>query len=104
MKTKIAFLGGKVRTDAGASAIAGPFIARARARGLRAPARLLDQDARGWPLAERQKDVLICDQFGDLWWTRRVLDADYRVVRPCWPEEAVSLIDEIRVSMQRLLS
>jgi hypothetical protein len=93
-----------VRTDAGAAAIAGPFIAQTRARGLRAPVRLLDQDARGWPLAERHGDVLICDQFADLWWARRVLGSDYRVVRPCWPEEAGTMIDDIRASVMRILA
>ena len=93
-----------MRTEAGAAAVAGPFIAQARARGLRAPVRLLEQDARGWPLAARHGDVLICDQFGDLWWARRILGADYRIVRPCWPEEAGTLIDDIRTSVARILS
>jgi hypothetical protein len=101
----IVSLGGKtVRTDAGASAIAGPFIAQAIARGVRAQVRLLDQGTHGWPLVERHNDVLVVDEFGDLWWTRRVLGSDYRVVRACWPEESATLIAEIRSAFERILA
>jgi hypothetical protein len=93
-----------VRTDAGASAIAGPFIAQAIARGVRAQVRLLDQGTHGWLLVERHHDVLIVDEFGDLWWTRRVLGNDYRVVRACWPEESATLIPEIRSAVERILA
>jgi len=98
----IAFLGGKVRADAGAAAIAGPFIAKAMARGVRAPARLIDQDTRGWLLVQRHGDLLIVDEFGDLWWTRRVDRDDYRVVRACWPEEAATLQADIRAAFERI--
>jgi hypothetical protein len=101
----IVSLGGKtVRTAAGASAIAGPFIAQAIARGVRAQVRLLDQGTHGWLLVERHKDVLILDEFGDLWWTRRVVGDDYRVVRACWPEESATLIAEIRGAVERILA
>jgi hypothetical protein len=99
------FLRGKtVRTDAGAAAIAGPFIAKAIASGIRAPARLIDQGTHGWLLVQRGGDVLIVDEFGDLWWTRRVLGSDYRVVRACWPEESATLIAEIRSAFERILA
>jgi len=93
-----------VRTDAGASAIAGPFVAQAIARGVRAQVRLLDQGTHGWPLVRRQSDVLVVDEFGDLWWTRPVLQHDHRVVRACWPEEAATLISEIRSAFEQFLS
>ncbi len=92
-----------MRTDAGA-AIAGPFIAKAMARGVRAPERLIDQGTRGWLLVERHADLLVLDEFGDLWWTRRVLGNDHRIVRACWPEEAATLQAEIRAACERLLS
>ena len=91
-----------MRTDAGAAAIAGPFIAKAMARGVRAPARLIDQDTRGWLLVQRHGDLLIVDEFGDLWWTRRVDKDDYRVVRACWPEEAATLQADIRAAFERI--
>jgi hypothetical protein len=93
-----------VRTDSSAAAIAGPFIAKAIARGVRAPIRLVDQETHGWPLAHRQNDVLVVDEFGDLWWTRRVFGDDYRVVRTCWPEESATLIAEIRSSLVQILA
>jgi len=93
-----------VRTDAGASAIAGPFIAQATARGVRAQVRLLDQDTHGWTLVQRHSDVLVVDEFGDLWWTRHVLEKDYRVVRACWPEESATLIADIRIACDRILA
>jgi len=94
-----------VRTDAGAAAIAGPFIAQATARGIRAQVRLLDQGTHGWPLVQRQGgDALIVDEFGDLWWARRVLASDYRVVRACWPEESATLTAEIRGAFDRILA
>jgi hypothetical protein len=92
-----------VRTDAGAAAIAGPFIAKAIARGVRAPARLIDQGTHGWLLVQRGGDVLIVDEFGDLWWTRCVFDRDYRIVRACWPEESATLLAEIRRSIEQIL-
>ena len=92
-----------MRTEAGAAAIAGPFIAKAIARGVRAQARLVDQDTHGWLLAQRHGDLLIVDEFGDLWWTRRVARDDYRVVRACWPEEAAMLQADIRASFERIL-
>ena len=101
---RIAFLGGKVRTESGAAAVAGPFIAKAMARGVRAPARLVDQGTRGWLLVQRNGDLLICDEYGDLWWTRRILGDDYRIVRACWPEEAATLQTEIRASFERILA
>src|SRR6266436_3160214 len=56
-------LGGKtVRTDAGASAIAGPFVAQAIARGARGRVRLIDQSSHGWPLVMRHGDTLIVDE------------------------------------------
>lgn len=93
-----------MRTESGAAAVAGPFIAKAMARGVRAPARLVDQGTRGWLLVQRNGDLLICDQFGDLWWTRRIAGDDYRVVRACWPEEAATLQIEIRASFERILA
>lgn len=92
-----------MRTEAGAAAVAGPFIAKAMARGVRPPARLIDQGTRGWLLVHRNGDLLICDEFGDLWWTRRIMGEDYRVVRACWPEEAATLQAEIRSSFERIL-
>lgn len=91
-----------MRTDAGAAAIAGPFIAKAMARGVRAPARLIDQGTRGWLLVHRHGDLLIVDEFGDLWWARRIARDDYRVVRACWPEEAATLQADIRAAFQRI--
>jgi hypothetical protein len=92
-----------VRTEAGAAAVAGPFIAKAMARGVRPNARLVDQGTRGWLLVQRHGDLLICDEYGDLWWTRRILGDDYRVVRACWPEEAATLQTDIRSSFARIL-
>jgi hypothetical protein len=93
-----------VRTDAGASAIAGPFVAQATARGVRAQVRLIDQGSRGWPLVQRHGDTLVVDEFGDLWWARPVRGSDYRVVRACWPEESATLIAEIRSACERILA
>ena len=45
----------------------------------------------------------MCDEYGDLWWARRILDDDYRVVRACWPEEAATLKTDIRASFERIL-
>ena len=47
-------------------------------------------------------DLLIVDEFGDLWWTRRVIKDDYRVVRACWPEEAATLQADIRAAFERI--
>jgi len=93
-----------VRTDAGASAIAGPFVAQATARGVRGEVRLIDQSSHGWPLVIRHGDTLIVDEFADLWWARPVLGSDYRVVRACWPEESATLIAEIRSAFERILA
>lgn len=92
-----------MRTESGAAAIAGPFIAKAIARGVRAPARLIDQGTHGWLLAHRHGDLLIVDEYGDMWWARRVERDDYRVIRACWPEEAALLQPEIRASFERIL-
>jgi hypothetical protein len=101
----IVSLGGKtVRTDAGASAIAGPFVSKANARGVRAQVRLIDQGSHGWPLVLRHGDTLIVDEFADLWWARPVQGSDYRVVRACWPEESATLIGEIRSAFERILA
>jgi hypothetical protein len=93
-----------VRTESGAAAIAGPFIAKAMRRGVRAPARLIDQGTHGWLLVQRHGDLLIVDEFGDLWWTRRITGDDYRIVRACWPEEAATLQSDIRSSFERILA
>src|SRR6266480_3214137 len=100
----IVSLGGKRCTDAGASAIAGPFVAQATARGVRGEVRLIDQSSHGWPLVIRHGDTLIVDEFADLWWARPVLGSDYRVVRACWPEESATVTAEIRSAFERILA
>ena len=92
-----------MRTDLSAAAIAGPFVAQAFARGVQAPVRLLDENTHGWTLIERHSDTLCVDEFGDLWWARRIQDDDYRVVRACWPEEAATLAADIRNALTQIL-
>jgi hypothetical protein len=92
-----------VRTDDGAAALAGPFIAMVMARGARGPVRLLDDESRGWPLIDREGDTLVVDEFGDLWWTRSVQAGELRIVRTCWPEEARALLPEIRQAFHRMV-
>ena len=65
--------------------ILGPFIAEAAASGLRPPLRLEENGARAWPLLD-ENDVLVMDEYGDLWWAR-VGANGARVIRRPWPEE-----------------
>jgi hypothetical protein len=97
------FSGGKPvdRTLAPASVI-GRFIAEAAAKHIHAPVRLLDQDARAWEVIELPGDLLLLDEFGDLWWGARVWKGEARVTRPCWPEEARALARSIELSLQEL--
>jgi hypothetical protein len=83
-------------------AITGPFVSAAAARGAHAPLRLIGQDARGWQVAERRGDVLVLDEFGDLWWAN-IFGGDARVIRECWPEESRSFREQIEHALSALL-
>jgi hypothetical protein len=87
---------------ASAAAVTGPFIARATELGIRAPLRLLDHDARAWPLPF-PGDPLLVDEYGDLWWGRIPRAGEARVTRPVWPEEFSSRADEIARALATLL-
>jgi hypothetical protein len=84
-----------------ASAI-GRFVAEAAANNVQAPFRLLDQDTHAWPLIERDGDLLLLDEFGDLWWGVCVRTGEARVTRACWPEEAHRLARPIAGSLEHL--
>lgn len=84
------------------ASITGPFIAAAAARGLRAPVRLVDQDARAWPVSS-DRDALFVDEYGDLWWGREVRAGEVRIVRAMWPEEFTNRADEIARALDRIL-
>ena len=84
------------------TAITGPFVARAAARGLRPPVRLLEQDARAWELLRRDDALLLLDEFGDLWWGRELRGPHAIVDRPLWPEERDSLASHIAVALARV--
>jgi hypothetical protein len=77
------------------TAITAPFVAAAAAAGVRPPVRILGHDTRGWSLFARSGDVLVLDEFGELWWTRQPSPTDARPIRTCWPEEARSLATRI---------
>lgn len=77
-------------------AITATFLAKAAARGARPPLSLAGADARGWPLSIARGDMLVLDEFGELWWARTGESSGHvRVLRSCWPEEVRSLHDAI---------
>ena len=82
--------------------LTGPFVSTAACTGARPPLRLLGADARGWKVAERSGDVVVLDEFGDLWWARLAAPGCAQVIRTCWPEEARSLRDAIASAMAGL--
>lgn len=82
--------------------ITGPFVASAAARGERPPLRLIGQDARGWQVAQRADDVLVLDEYGDLWWARVPVQGQARVIRACWPEETRSLHEKVEATLTTL--
>lgn len=89
------------------AAAAGPLVAEAAARGVRAPIRLVGVDGRAWVVVERgpgsrARDTLLLDEFGDLWWGRLDGRGCARVTRPCWPEEGPGYLEEIRGLAARL--
>ncbi len=84
------------------TAITGPFVARAAARGVRPPVRLVELDARGWALLHLDERLLLLDEFGDLWWGRLLREPDAVVDRPLWPEERDSLSGHIAVALARV--
>lgn len=81
------------------AAITAPFIAAAAQHGMRAPIRILGHDARGWSLFARSGDVLVLDEFGELWWARKASATDARPIRSVWPEEARSLAPKIQAAL-----
>ena len=96
-------LGGLVRTKTmSIGSVTGPFVATAAAHGARAPLQLIGQDARGWQVITRADDVLVLDEFGDLWWARTPVQGQARVIRGCWPEEMRSLRERIRSALTEL--
>jgi len=91
-----------VRTELAPASVIGRFVSEAATKHLRPPFRLLDQDTHAWPLIERDGDLLLLDEFGDLWWGVCVREGEARVTRACWPEEANRLVRPIAGSLQRL--
>jgi hypothetical protein len=91
-----------VRFELAPSSIIGRFVSEAAANHVQAPLRLLDQDAHAWDLIELHGDLLLLDEFGDLWWGTRVRTGEARVMRPCWPEEARALSHSIGDSLRKL--
>jgi hypothetical protein len=73
-----------------------PFIAASAARGTRPPLCLQGADSRGWQVGSRGGDALVLDEFGDLWWAKLVAGNSARVIRECWPEEAISQSTSIK--------
>jgi hypothetical protein len=91
-----------VRSELASASVVGRFVSDAAAKHVQAPVRLLDQDARAWPLIEQHGDLLLLDEFGDLWWGICVRSGEARVTRACWPEEAQGLSHLIASSLERL--
>ena len=79
-----------------------PFVARAAARGVRPPLRLIDRDARAWDLIRRSGQILLLDEFGELWWGRRLEHPDAIVDRPVWPEERDGLREPLAGALARV--
>ena len=94
-------MGSKI--DASAIGVTGPFIQEANVRGLRPPIRVVDQETRAWQVGARGGDALLLDEFGDLWWARVAPRGDARTIRPCWPEEARKLCDDVARALVALL-
>lgn len=96
-----------VSSASGTAAVAvatGPLVAEAAARHIRAPVQLVGADAHGWPVASRRGDTLFLDEYGDLWWARTEGRGTARVIRACWPEEAVVLLPAVVEAMRGALA
>lgn len=85
------------------SAVACRFVAEAAANGVRAPVRVLNEDAHAWIVSSRGRELLLLDEYGDLWWGRAGRPGEARVHRACWPEEADALADEIAAALDAAL-
>jgi hypothetical protein len=91
-----------VHSELTPASVIGHFVSEAAAHRVQAPVKLLDQDTHAWPLIEQNGDLLLLDEFGDLWWGTLVRTGEARVTRACWPEEARGLAHVIAGSLERL--